>query len=224
MKEVQTSDGSITFYNEYFQDVYNSVSGAMEEAHKKFVIPSKIPALAKSGHIKILDVCFGVGYNSLMAIHEALKVNPNCQIEITGLENDAEVIEQILKMKFKPELKQDYKLIQEAAKDCLNQPNKSNKQISITLILEDARKSINKLTDLYDAVFLDPFTPKTCPHLWTAPFIKDISKRMKPNAILTTYSCARMVRDNLNAANLEVHDGPKVGRFAPSTFAVKKPL
>ena len=221
MKEVKTKDGSITFFNEYFQDVYNSVTGAMEEAEKKFVIPTKIPELAKTGSIKILDVCFGIGYNSLLAIHLAKQSNPKVKIEIVGLENDKEVIEQIIKMKFKDDLKQEYKIIQEAAKACLGLPNKKDKNIKITLILDDARKSVNKLTDLYDAVFLDPFTPKTCPEMWSEPFIKDISKRMQPNSIIATYSCARKVRDAMRAAQLDVHDGPTGGRFAPSAFAVK---
>ncbi len=221
MKPVKTDDGSITFYNEYFQDVYNSVTGAIEEAEKKFVIPTKIPELAKSGKIKILDVCFGIGYNTLMAIHKAKEINPDVKLEIVGLENDKEVIEQIIKMKFKTELKSDYKILQESAKACLGQPHKENSNIKLKLILDDARESVNKLKDEYDVVFLDPFTPRTCPEMWTERFIKDISKKMKPGAIIATYSCARRVRDAMRAANLDVHDGPKVGRFAPSTFAIK---
>ena len=99
MKKIITDDGSITFYNEEYKDIYHSVSGAIEEAREKFVIPSKISELALKGNIKILDVCFGIGYNSLMAIHEALKVNKDCLLYIVGLENDENVINQIQKMK-----------------------------------------------------------------------------------------------------------------------------
>jgi len=207
MKEIITDDGSVTFFNEYFQDVYNSKTGAMQEAREKFVIPCKIPELAKKGKIKILDICFGIGYNSLLAIHEALISNPDVEIEIIGLENDPEVIEQIQKMKFKDEFKKEYAYIQKQSKG----------KISVTIIEGDALETIKPLGK-FDAVFLDPFTPKTCAHMWAEDLMKEITKHMKDDAILATYSCARMVRDNMKKAGLKVFDGPKVGRFAPSTY------
>ena len=44
---------------------------------------------------------------------------------------------------------------------------------------------------------------------------------MIKESILATYSCARIVRDNLKEAGFEVFDGPSVGRRAPSTIAKK---
>lgn len=221
MKQITAKDGSITFYNEYFQDVYKSVTGAVEEAREKFVKPCRIPELAKTGKIKILDVCFGIGYNSLLAIDEALKANPNCVMEIIGLENDPEVIEQILKMKFNEELKKDYEHIKKAAKNCIEGKKEKKEQITVKIILGDARETVNQIKEEFDAVFLDPFTPKTCPHLWTEKFISDIAKRMKKGSIMATYSCARFVRENMKKTSLTVYNGPSVGRYAPSTFAIK---
>jgi len=63
---------------------------------------------------------------------------------------------------------------------------------------------------------------------WISPFserkailriFKEIKNRMGKNSILTTYSCARIVRDNLRKAGFKVFDGPKVGRRGPSTIA-----
>jgi tRNA U34 5-methylaminomethyl-2-thiouridine-forming methyltransferase MnmC len=45
---------------------------------------------------------------------------------------------------------------------------------------------------------------------------------MKPNSRLATYSCARVVRDNLKNAGFQIFDGPKLWRRGPSTIAVKK--
>jgi tRNA U34 5-methylaminomethyl-2-thiouridine-forming methyltransferase MnmC len=44
---------------------------------------------------------------------------------------------------------------------------------------------------------------------------------MKKGGKLATYSCARVVRENLVAAGFSVSDGPCVGRRAPGTVAVK---
>ena len=44
---------------------------------------------------------------------------------------------------------------------------------------------------------------------------------MNKKGILTTYSCARQVRENLKKAGFIVKDGPCVGRRAPATIALK---
>lgn len=207
MKQLLTKDGSITFFNEQYQDVYNSTSGAMEEALEKFVKPTKVADLAKKGKVRVLDVCFGIGYNTLQTLEE---VKDHQNLEIIGLENDQEVFDQILVMEFK---EKNYEEIKKAVKE---------KSKIIKLIKGDARKTINEVPGLFDVVFLDPFTPRTCPELWEENFIKDIAKKMKPGAVIATYSCARIVRDNLKKAGLTVYEGPRVGRMAPSTYAIKE--
>ena len=71
-------------------------------------------------------------------------------------------------------------------------------------------------------MFLDPFSPPKNPELWTESFFREVKKLMKPKAILATYSCARIVRDNLKKAGFIVKDGPIIGRRSPSTLAYIK--
>jgi tRNA U34 5-methylaminomethyl-2-thiouridine-forming methyltransferase MnmC len=59
--------------------------------------------------------------------------------------------------------------------------------------------------------------------MWTNEFFIDIRNKMKENGRLSTYSCARFVRDNLRQAGFIVKDGPIIGRKSPSTIAVKYP-
>lgn len=60
-----TQDGSIGLYSYADNDVYHSKFGALTEAWEKFVIPSGIrDALNKTPNIKVLDVCYGIGYNT----------------------------------------------------------------------------------------------------------------------------------------------------------------
>ena len=88
MRKIITKDNSITFHNEKFDESYHCLAGAVSEAKIKFIEPCKIRELAKKGSITILDICFGLGYNSAAAIDAALESNPNCKINIIGLEND----------------------------------------------------------------------------------------------------------------------------------------
>ena len=95
MKKIITADNSESFLNEAVGESYHSHTGGVEEALKKYTVPCKIRELAKTGKVRILDVCFGMGYNSAMAISVALEENPDCEIEVIGLEYDSVMISKI---------------------------------------------------------------------------------------------------------------------------------
>jgi len=209
MKLIKTADGSETFLNEEVGESYHSQTGAVEEAFKKYAVPCRIKELSKKGKIKILDICFGMGYNSAAAIDAALEENPNCEIEIIGLENDIEIVNK--RKEVNPAIK-NYKLIKKMGEKL----ELVEGQISITVLLGDARERVKELKDdSFDAVFLDPFSPKTAPDMWKVDFLKEIFRVVKENKIVATYTCARMVRENMKEAGFAYDDGPIVGRRGP---------
>lgn len=60
-----TKDGSIGLYSYVDDDVYHSKYGAISEAWEKFIIPSGIDKkLNECQNIKVLDICYGIGYNT----------------------------------------------------------------------------------------------------------------------------------------------------------------
>jgi tRNA U34 5-methylaminomethyl-2-thiouridine-forming methyltransferase MnmC len=220
MKQIKTDDNSITYHNDEYDETYHSSSGAIEEAQKKFVDACNIREFVKDKYsITILDVCFGLGYNTAVAIDNILKANPQCKINVIALENDMKILEEIGKIN--PDIK-SYVLIKELIKKRSdNHFNLNNFPVKIKLLLGDARETIKQVTEKIDFVFLDPFSPKKCPELWTEEFFKDIYNIMKPGSKLATYSCARVVRDNLEKAMFNVTDGPIVGRRSPGTIGMK---
>ena len=205
------------------QQTYHSQTGAVEEALKKYAIPCKIAEVAKTGTVRILDMFFGIGYNSAMAIDVALESNPDCKIEIVAVENDPEIIKKILEVK--PPIK-SYTLYKELVRG--NEIKENQKfiyeanNIKITLFVDDAQKAAKKLPEKYfDAIFYDPFSPKAQPDMWTVELFKEMYRVMKDSGILATYSCARIIRDNLSKADLVYDDGPIIGRRGPGTIATK---
>ncbi|HIH37417.1 hypothetical protein J4460_03550 [Candidatus Woesearchaeota archaeon] len=220
MKQIITGDNSITFENPVYEQAYHSLSGALSEAKLKYAEPCKIAEKAKSGSLTILDICFGLGYNSLLAIHTAKASNPKCKIKIYALEMDPQVFGLINKIDMDQEYAAIYNMIKRLSKDKL-----SIKQggVDLQLHLGDARETILEIKDKADAVFLDPFSPPKNPELWTEEFFSNIHARMKKSAILATYSCAALVRINLVRAGFDVKDGPHAGRYAPSTLAFPLP-
>jgi chorismate dehydratase len=200
----------MNFYNEYFNPSAPA-RGAVEEAEEKFVKPCRIRELSRAGSVKILDVCFGIGYNSLSAIKSALEENPKCKVSITGLENCAEVIEKIEPINFEGGLGRYYGLIK----------RRKSGNVDLRIIVGDARESVKKLGCCFDAVFFDPFTRRACPELWQKQFLEDVSKVMKKGAVLATHSAGSYVKNVLADAGLIVKLRPRSGRWAESAFAVK---
>jgi len=216
MRKILTHDNTETFINDEVGESYHSFTGAVEEALKKYAEPCKIAELAKKGKIKILDVCSGLGYNSAMAIDVALESNPNCEIEVVCLEFDPEIVKKIQEVNPPIKFFKHYKKI--------NPENLEFTQDTVTVkvILGDARETAKQLQENhFDAVFFDPFSPKTAPDMWQTPFFKEMFRVMNDTAILATFSCARMVRENMAAADLMYDEGPTVSRRGPGTIATK---
>ena len=216
LKKFITADNSESFMNEEVGESYHSHTGGVEEALKKYAIPCKIKELAKTGKLKILDVCFGMGYNSAMAISVALEENPDCEIEVVGLEYDPGIISRIQEVNPPITFFVQYKKLT---------PQKlefKQGKVSVKVLLGDARETCKELSENYfDAVFFDPFSPKTAPEMWQENFFAEMYRVMKSSAILATYSCARMARDNMSKAGLLYDDGPILGRRGPGTIATK---
>ncbi|MFW6013738.1 MAG: tRNA (5-methylaminomethyl-2-thiouridine)(34)-methyltransferase MnmD [Candidatus Nanoarchaeia archaeon] len=212
MEELITRDSSVTFYNKEYEDIYHSKSGAIEEATEKFARPAleHIKRIGKK-EITLLDICFGLGYNSCAVIDLVKENIEDFKISITGIEKDIKIIEKIKEIQ--PEFK-NYNLIKKARNG-----NVKEESIFIQLIIKDALEVIENLNEKYDIVFHDPFAPKKHPELWTKEFFVKVSSCMNRGGKLYTYSCARSVRDALKEAGFSIEDGPKVGRRAPSTIA-----
>ena len=84
-----TQDGSVGLYSYADDDVYHSKFGALTEAWEKFVIPSELnKKLNQQEAIKVLDVCYGIGYNTkaLMSYiineNKIIKIKNNFQKKI----------------------------------------------------------------------------------------------------------------------------------------------
>ncbi len=215
-----TKDGSFTFFSSDFQECFHSHYGAKQEAIYKFVIPCQLPKLAKTNNsLKLLDICYGLGYNSAAALEEIWQINPQCHIELIGLELNPlvplQASQQGLLNQWKapiPEL-----LAQLATEKYLKTP-----LLSAHLFIGDARLTIQEVAQSAfkaDAVFLDPFSPPKCPQLWTIEFLNLVAKCIKSQGILATYSCAGAVRIALQSTGMKIGTTKAVGRRAPGTVA-----
>ncbi len=219
MRETITKDDSITLYNEEYQDHYHSKIGAVHESFEKFVRPANIAGRKTA---KILDIGFGIGYTCAATIEEFFENNGK-NLELVSLEKDAAVLKEVANLN--PKLKY-FDAVKTAAKNLEfigSTAEDKTAELKIKIIIGDATQTIKKLPDDYfDVVFADGFAPAKNPELWTLGFFNEVAKKIKKDGILTTYSYARSVRENLSAAGFLVSDGPIIGRRSPSIVAIKR--
>ncbi|MFW5866103.1 MAG: MnmC family methyltransferase [Nanoarchaeota archaeon] len=216
----RTEDGSMTFNNRTINETYHSTSGAFEEALKKHVEPSRILEKAKGkDHLVIADICFGLGYNSLIALRELFKQGFQGSVNMIAFENDTELMKKSKRLDFGNDIRNESDII----RSLLDTPySYTDDTITAQTKVGDVRKTIKTISDdTFDAVFFDPFSPRKHPHLWSEELFRQVYRTMKRDAVVTTYSCARMIRDNLKKAGFIVRDGPTVGRRSPGTIAIK---
>lgn len=219
LEKVETRDGSTSYKNNDVDETYHSLSGATNEALRKHVRPSK---LLDKEDVVVADICFGLGYNSIVAIAEHQKKYLEGIIQIFAFENDKEILDKIHEVDY-GEYEAQAEIIRNLLKKDTSPLTYEQDNVIITLYVGDIRESILEIVDdIFDVVFFDPFSPKKHPHLWSQELFSQIYRTMSKDAILTTYSCARMARENMLAVGFSVRDGPVVGRTSPGTLAKKE--
>lgn len=214
-KIIQTGDGTVSLFSDEYQEAMHSVSGAYEEALKKHVYPSRIMDIEKK-ELRVLDVGFGMGYNTLALIYQFKKSKSGIRLDIVSFEKDRSYIAPLEKVKFSDSREEIYDSLKIAYKTGSFQCS----DYAISIVFGDARKSIGSLHDEnFDAVFHDPYSPSKNPELWTVEFFSMICARMLDHCVLTTYSSAPQVRAALIDAELRIGSGPAVGKKREGTIA-----
>ena len=215
-----TADGSFTFFSTEFNEAFHSHYGARQEAELKFVEPALIKQKAQENQsLRLLDVCYGLGYNTAAALANIWLVNPNCYVETVGLELNPDVASSAsashLLDTWLPPIPD---LLSQLATSHQVQTNR----LQAKLLIGDARIKIQSLQNSgfqADAIFLDPFSPPICPQLWTVEFIEQVAKCLKVDGRIVTYSSSAAVRTALMAVGLKIGSTPPVGRRSPGTVA-----
>jgi tRNA U34 5-methylaminomethyl-2-thiouridine-forming methyltransferase MnmC len=215
-----TEDGSFTFFSTEFQESFHSQSGAKQEAEGKFVVACQLAQkAAQTDHLFLLDVCYGLGYNSASALETIWSVNPRCKVTLIALERDLTVPRQAIAHHL---LEQWAAPIPLLLGKLAKERQVENSLLKAELLGGDARLTLQKVNSSgfkADAIFLDPFSPPKCPQLWTVEFLTLLAQSLAIDGRLATYSCAASVRTALSLAGLKFGAGVQVGRRSPGTVA-----
>jgi tRNA U34 5-methylaminomethyl-2-thiouridine-forming methyltransferase MnmC len=225
---VKTGDGSSTFYSETFSEWFHSREGAAQEAQTIYVeaaglirrVQQRQAAVSKAAPLKILDVCYGLGYNTAASLEAIWAVDEDCWVEVQALEIDIEPAKSALAQRL---LKTYPPAVQQLLQDLATDGRATQKQCLAQMRLGDARQQIQPLVAQgwqADVIFLDPFSPPNCPQLWTIEFLGLVAQCLNPHGgTLVTYSCAAAMRTALKIAGLSIGTLQTAARQWPGTIA-----
>jgi len=92
--EVLTKDGTYSLRSVFFQENFHSLLGAFEETKSKFTATSNLQRF-KGKSLNVLDICFGLGYNSASLLDELIK--QKSYLNLYALEIDKKPLEYSLR-------------------------------------------------------------------------------------------------------------------------------
>lgn len=228
---VLTEDGSPTLKDEESGELYHNRAGAYLEALLNYVQPSAaLKALDRhDSRLIVLDVCFGLGYNSFVLLEEALKHACTGSISLTAIEKNIELLHllpEIIssgKFPFLEEILERNKRRGLAQLMCERRfrGGRNDFAFDMEIIEGTLQGQIQKIHDDFDLIFHDPFSPKRAPELWTADIFGMYQKllRNRKGAVLT-YSSASAVRGGLREVGFEVRKTTALGGKSGGTIAM----
>ena len=200
-----TNDGTKTMYSAEFDECYHSTrDGALNESLNKHIIPAFNLAKSKD-RLVILDICYGLGFNTLSTIYYYKKYSPETKLHIISPEFDIELVKSLKEFDYPKEF---YSL-----KNIINAISKNSRYEDSTLLVEvifgDAREVIKSIDVKVDIIYQDAFSPKKNPTLWTKEWFRDLKDISKKDVVLTTYSSATPIRLALYENGFSIYNPPK---------------
>ncbi|HEY9664103.1 MAG TPA: MnmC family methyltransferase [Allocoleopsis sp.] len=203
-----TADGSFTFFSAEFGEAFHSSQGAKAEAFVKFAQATQLAEKAHSPQLRLLDVCYGLGYNTAAALETIWAINPQCQIQVYGLELDRTVPQAAI---VPPLIESWSPQVQVILQALALQQTYTTSPLQAHLLIGDARQTIQQVQQTgfqADAILFDPFSPRRCPQLWTVEFFTLVARCLAPTGRLATYSRAASVRSAMLEAGFSIGSIP----------------
>lgn len=184
-QKILLKDGSTTFFNSEYSDYYHPKSGALVQARQLFILKSSLIKRLEKSNIRLLDIGFGMGYNSFAASHEARTLE-HYTLHISAIEHDLMLLAQSAQVISDP-------LHVKMLKNLYEKGIFHEAKVKIELLNADARYAITFLDEQFDIIFLDPFLESNNPSLISVDFLKKLYCLLKPEGVLICSTSFRSV-------------------------------
>ena len=204
-----------------FDDPYFSLENGLEETRHVFLTGNCLPERFGDG-FHIGELGFGTGLNLLAAWQAWIESGQKGLLHFTSFEafpmTPQDMARGLAKFPVDPALA-DHLLT--AMQD--GQTELVTDTLHFRMIVGDARQTVPRHQDSFDAWFLDGFSPAKNPELWQADLMQAVFDHTKPDGSVATYTAAGAVRRALSDAGFTVERIKGYGRKRHMTIARKSP-
>ncbi len=191
MRLIYTADGSISAYNDVYNDYYHDQKGALLESIYKHISPAF--HIIDKPSLRILDLCFGLGYNSLLSLVFAKK--RNIKIEIYSVELDLPLLESLYDFPY-PKIISSYLNVHSIIDAVNNDTHFVDSNVKLSVFRGDAVKFIQTLDcNFFDIVYQDAFSPSKNHLLWDKNHFLSLYRILSDRGVITTYSSSQDIRN-----------------------------
>lgn len=203
-----SSDGSYTLFNQEYQESYHSLKdGAIQETLFKHIFPAF--TYAELGEkIRVLDICFGLGYNSFFTLKHFLSHNFSQTLELYSPEKDEKILGTLLDFSYPQEISTFGDIgIREILATLDSEGVVKGEKWSLECFIGDAIAYIKTFPQgFFDIVYQDAFSPSKNAELWSEEYFCLLYEKLRESGIITTYSQSGVVRDNAKKAGFYVYE------------------
>jgi tRNA U34 5-methylaminomethyl-2-thiouridine-forming methyltransferase MnmC len=230
---IDTEDGSLTCRDSATGELFHNRAGAYLEALKNYAEPADLKTrISARAEFSWLDVCFGMGYNTWVALQELFKISGDLKkVTVTAIELDNRILETLPLVLSQP----CFAILSQVIGAQLSAVNKFGEyhfrnafmDIELKLLHADLREQLKQLSesDQCDLIFHDPFSPSKVPELWTVEVFSAYKRMLKTNSgALLTYSSAGSVRGAFSEVGFHVYRTSSVGAKIGGTLASLIPI
>lgn len=233
MQFLKTKDGSFSLYSEKYGDFYHSTKdGAILETLYKHIIPTFAFVCDSPNHkdlaqnpIKILDICFGLGYNALFSLAFAKK----CGIAVKIYSVELYLLESLKDFAY-PKILLHYLPLREILDSLFLRGAWESENLSLYLHKGDAKIYLQNLADshqnsesqTFDIIYQDAFSPTKNAELWDKTHFQNLHALLKNDCVISTYSSNKKMREICQNLGFTIYN-MQCGNLKNGTIIRKNP-
>ncbi|WP_120967322.1 FAD-dependent 5-carboxymethylaminomethyl-2-thiouridine(34) oxidoreductase MnmC [Comamonas sp. lk] len=218
-----------TPYSPRFGDRYRSELGGLDQARQGFLGGCGLPeAWAHASQWRILEIGFGFGLNFLVtwAAWKADPLRPRV-LHFASIEAYPVSADDLLRgLPDDPQLQLLAEQLQAQWWGLLPGVHRlsfDNGQVLLTLYVGDAQTVLRKQQLTVDSVYLDGFSPKLNPELWSPEAMKNVARHCRRGTAVASWCIAGSVREGLAQQGFEVRKVPGIPPKRHNLRAVYNP-
>ncbi|WP_263832193.1 TIGR01212 family radical SAM protein [Sulfurospirillum oryzae] len=194
--KIVANDGSTTFWNKTYKDYYHPKAGAYTQAQALFIKQSRLEERLLKGDVKLLDIGFGMGYNTLESVKVAQKVAKHT-LHVKAIDQDRMLLKQ--SMQTVPESL--HVKILDALFTCKHYEDHF---ATVAFLNAEARYALTLLDEPFDVIYLDPFLESNNASLVSLELFQTLKKLLKKEGVLVCSTVLTIVQIALKQAGFTV--------------------